>query len=290
MLLSEKNTYYNIEKYTVEQLYKMQKNIKEYAKSIGGLPKNHLETFEKRGWLLPFLYAYDELLWGRWNYWFDILQKETIEGSSPIPQIEWVMPGSPGFDFTKKMLMKCINHYESRIDTFAHWLHWGLALTNDRPEISERLNKHYYENFDVFLMQKYPSDYMSYVLCEQTGKGYKDGLGYFPTPFQVSVMMTQMSYSNADNPITAEKYKRCAIYDPCVGCGSTFLPASNYSLKGYAQDKSRIAIDLVKIQCAIYTPWFSFHPDYIQGFSEQTIELRPSSDINSLDGQLELVF
>ncbi|MEK4781007.1 hypothetical protein NST86_33105 [Bacillus sp. FSL L8-0199] len=291
MKSKEKSAYYGIEDYSKEQLFVVQQHLFQFAEAIGGLPKNHLEVFHKRGWLLPFLYAYDDLLWGRWNYWFEILEKETIEGSGPIPQIEWVMPGNSGFEFTKKMLMKCVDHYDSRIDSFAHWLHWGLALTDEPLNISEKLNQHYYENFDMFLMQKYPSDYMSHVLCEQTGKGYKDGLGYFPTPYQVSIMMTQIAYTDADNPIMAEKYKKQTINDPCVGCGSTFLPASNYSLRGAACDVSKIAIDLVKIQSRIYAPWFSMHPEHIKGFDKEDIfELRPSEEKKSMEGQLQLVF
>ncbi|MGM2776497.1 hypothetical protein ACS2QO_28950, partial [Bacillus cereus group sp. Bce015] len=96
-------------------------------------------------------------------------------------------------------------------------------------------------------------------------------LGYFPTPFQLSIMMTYVVYKDINNPLKREEYKQKIVYDPCVGCGSTFLPASNYSLKGFAQDVSRTALDLLKIQCMLYAPWFSFHPEHIQGFENKSL-------------------
>ncbi|MDR5021377.1 hypothetical protein FOL75_04740 [Bacillus thuringiensis] len=288
MKLHEKNKLYRLEEYTQEQLYNLNNNILCYAQAINGLPRKHTEIFEKRGWLLPYLYGHDSLLWKRWDYWFEIIERGTITQSGSIPQIEWSNPNNTGFDVTKKMLEQCLNYHESGIDTFAHWLHWGLAITNEKPKISKNLNEHYYKNFDIFLMQKYPSDYMSIILYEETGKGYKNGLGYFPTPFQLSIMMIHVVYKGIDNPATKDKYKGKTVYDPCVGCGSTFLPASNYSLKGYAQDVSKIALDLLRIQCMLYAPWFAFHPENIRGF-EEDLPIITSNRINRNVQQLELI-
>ena len=84
----DKKHLYRIDRFSVEQLARLPHEIAGYAQAIGGLPQHHSEVFEKRGWLLPFLFAYDDLLWGRWRYWTDILEKGTIEGSGPTPQIE----------------------------------------------------------------------------------------------------------------------------------------------------------------------------------------------------------
>jgi hypothetical protein len=280
---------YGIESYSQDQLMKMKESIFKYAEAINGLPKNHMEVLEKGGWLLPFLYGYDDLLWNRWSYWFALIEKGTIQDSSPIPQITWETPGSLGYESTSKMLATCLNHYEAKIDNFAQWLQWGLALTKEKPNVSEKLNEYYYRNFDIFLLQKYPSDYMSHVLCEATGKGYKSGIGYFPTPFSVfSLLITQMTYKELNSPIAREQYKKQTVYDGCVGCGSLFLPASNYSLRGYAQDINKTALDLLKIQCMLYAPWFAF-PFDLKGFSEEQVEVRPASNNNGIEGQLELV-
>ncbi|MFJ8220758.1 hypothetical protein [Bacillus cereus] len=267
----EKQQSTKIGEYSREELVKLNEDVLCYAKAINGLPTDHNDSLQKRGWLLPFLFGYDSLLWKRWDYWFDIINAGTILSAGPIPQIEWVTSNNKGFETTIKMLQKCLDYHEASMSTFIQWLHWGLALTKTSPKITEKLSQHYYKHFNIFLMQKYPSDYMSIILCEQTGKGYKEGLGYFPTPFQLSIMMTYVVYKDINNPLKREEYKQKTVYDPCVGCGSTFLPASNYSLKGFAQDVSRTALDLLKIQCMLYAPWFAFHPEHIQGFENKSL-------------------
>lgn len=255
---------YHLDRFSKKDLIKLQSSIFEYAKSIDGLPKNHSEVFNKRGWMLPFLFTYDDLLWGRWSYWLNIIEKGTIEGSGPIPQIKW----SDNTDCAKKMLKKCLNHYESTIDKFALWLHWALAIDESITidHISPELNRHYYENFDLFLVLDNPTDYLSELLSEQSSKSYKDELSYFPTPFHVSLLIADLSF-NKD-----KDYKKETVFDPCVGCGSTLLPASNYTLRGFGQDVSKIAVDLCKIQMYWYAPWYAFYPKDIKGFNEISIQ------------------
>ncbi|WII35290.1 hypothetical protein [Paenibacillus thiaminolyticus] len=113
-----KNEIYRIERFSMERRARLPYEIAAYAEAIQGLPQNHSEVFFKRGWLLPYLFTYDDLLWGRWSYWLDILQKGIIEGSGPIPRIEWESPA----ESTKKMFARCMNHHESTIDSFASWL------------------------------------------------------------------------------------------------------------------------------------------------------------------------
>jgi hypothetical protein len=86
---------YRVERFSAESLQTMQDNLLVDAAAIGGLPKSPEEALQKRGWLLPYLLAYDSLLWNRWSYWTDILAADTIEGSGPIPKIEW---SSMGYD------------------------------------------------------------------------------------------------------------------------------------------------------------------------------------------------
>ncbi|WP_240416642.1 hypothetical protein [Paenibacillus periandrae] len=81
----DKNQLYRLNRFSQEQLSQFSSNIATYSSGINGMPKNNSEVFTKRGWLLPFLFSYGELLWGRWMYWMAILQKGTIAGSGPIP-------------------------------------------------------------------------------------------------------------------------------------------------------------------------------------------------------------
>lgn len=269
----DKSRLYRIERFKPEEIARLPYEVASHAQAIGGLPMNHAEVFEKRGWLLPFLFTYDDLLWGRWRYWTDILQKKTIIGSGSIPRIEWVDTGSNKAVSTRKMLERCLNHHEADIDNFADWLLWGLGATKEKPRVSEKLNEHYYREFDLFLVLDNPTDYMSHLLCEQTGKGYKSGLGYFPTPFNLSLMMVEIVHGDGD----LEQMKRQSVLDSCVGCGALLLPASNYFLRGYGQDISGIAVKLCTIQMFWYAPWFA-RPGEVSGFDEMEgpIELVPA--------------
>ncbi|MEK5400206.1 SAM-dependent DNA methyltransferase [Paenibacillus sp. FSL K6-2859] len=284
----DKKHLYRVDRFSVEQLTRLPHEIAGYAQAIGGLPQHHSEVFEKRGWLLPFLFAYDDLLWGRWRYWTDILEKGTIEGSGPIPQIEWKDTSSHQAEATKKMFAKCLQHYDSNIDTFADWLLWGMAGSIEAPRISESLNEHYYKEFDLFLVLDNPTDYLSHVLCDETGKGYKSGLGYYPTPFNITRMMVEICHGDSD----PEHMKRQSVLDSCVGCGATLLPASNYFLRGYGQDISGIAVKLCTIQFYFYAPWYA-RPGNVEGYDliSQPIQLvlaEPGRKIS--EGQLAFSF
>jgi hypothetical protein len=256
---------YNIERFTREQLIKMQDSLYDYAQAIDGLPKNHSEVFQKRGWLVPFLMAYDDLLSGRWSYWLDLVQKNSIVGSGPIPQLDWVSINGPRYNRGKKMLDTCLSNHNATIDSFADWLLWGLAGSNQLDRVSEELNKFYYEKFDLFLLLDNPADYFSNVLADQTGSGYKGALGYFPTPSSITTLLSQITLGNQD----PEEMKRQTINDCCVGCGAMLLPASNYVFRAYAQDVSGIAVKLCKIQFILYAPWFAMPREGMLGFDEQ---------------------
>jgi hypothetical protein len=67
---------YRLERFSPERLARLPHELASYAEAINGLPKHHGESLDKRGWLLPFLFTFDDLLWGRWSYWTNILMKE----------------------------------------------------------------------------------------------------------------------------------------------------------------------------------------------------------------------
>lgn len=259
----DKKALYRVEEFSPSELLDMKILLHGYAEEINGLPKHHSEVFSKRGWMLPFLFAYDKLLWGRWDYWLDIIEKGTIEGSGVIPQIEWETDYQMISEIYK-MLEKTMKHPESNIERFSEWMHWALAINHEQQKltISESLNEHYYKYFDLFLILRYPTDYLSRLLSEETGKGYKGALGYYPTPFHICILMNELTFEKGKD------YKKQTVIDPCIGCGAMLLPASNYTLRGYGQDISKIAIDLAKIQMYWYAPWYAFHPENIGGFEE----------------------
>src|SRR5690606_2773486 len=134
---------------------------------------------------------------------------------------------------------------------------------------------------DLFLILNYPTDYLSQVLSEETGKGYKGALGYFPTPFHVCILMTRMTKGEDE-----ESNKRAAVNDPAVGCGAMLLAASNYHLRGFGQDISKIAVELCKIQMYWYAPWYAYHSSELEGFDERELIIGLSEEKKSVQGQL----
>ncbi|WP_150274147.1 type I restriction-modification system subunit M [Paenibacillus tepidiphilus] len=285
----KKNDLYRVERFSVEQLHKLQFSIRENSVAINGLPQNADEVYQKRGWLIVFLLAYDDLLWQRWDYWTTILEKGTIEGSGPIPKINWVHKAESKSIATMKMLTECLNHHEANMDLFADWLLWGLAATDVMPRISKKLNQHFYQVFDLFLILDNPTDYLSDLLCDQTGKGYKQGLGYYPTPMDISVFMTEIVRGDQD----PEALKKLTVMDSCVGCGAMLLPASNYFLRAYAQDISLIATKLCRIQMYFYAPWYAIPGENIKGFNQNaeplSLVLSPNTKLAAA-GQLAFSF
>lgn len=265
MTKKKKVDLYDVDRFSPEQLLRVQQQVQYLAETADMVVTKPSEALEKNGWLRPYLFAYDTLLWGRWAYWSEILIKGTIEGSGPIPQISW-SSSHERIAETKKMLNECVSHYDANIGTFADWLLWGLGASETPPAISEKVNEHYYKTFDLFPILDNPTDYLSHVLSEQTGKGYKDAHGYYPTPFHITTLMNNMVYGETE----PEEAKKQTVNDPCVGCGAMLLPASNYSLKAAATDVNRTAIKLCKIQMFFYAPWFAAHPEGLGGFEKET--------------------
>lgn len=89
---------------------------------------------------------------------------------------------------------------------------------------------------------------------------------YLP-PFSVTLMMAQITFGGIDS----EGAKRQTVHDPCVGCGVMLLAASNYCLRGYAQDVSYIAVCLTKIQLCFYAPWYAMPKYDLKGFEETSV-------------------
>ena len=103
-------------------------------------------TKNKRGWLVPYLLALDNMFFKRWSYWINSVMEDKIT-EEPIPYIHFRAP----YCYTKKQvqqnLKKCIDYahnYSSRpLEDFIDWILWGLSyrealeyiLKNDKDEI-----------------------------------------------------------------------------------------------------------------------------------------------------------
>jgi intracellular sulfur oxidation DsrE/DsrF family protein len=264
----QKAPIYRLYEHSEEELMRTVARLELEAKAMGRMPESHKDVPEIKGWLLPYLYAYDSLFNGRWDYWGEIINKGTIDGSGPIPQIEWAKDKNQ-IHQVSKMIQDCLNlviPYGSTISEFADWLLWGLGRADEPARIPDSVNEHWYKTFDLALVLKYPTDYMSGILEEVASKGHKQALGYFATPIDVTNLMHDLVFSGQD----PEVMKTQTVYEPCAGCGAMLLPASNKTLFAAAQDINPVAVKLCEVQMMWYAPWYAINP-----FNENKRTLNP---------------
>ena len=230
-------------------------------------------TRERKGWLLPYLLKLDEMYFGRWEYWFKIIEYDEIP-KGPIPQIPFRAAEEYTERLVQKNIRKCLDRGSRELShslgVLIDWIMWGLGKEDEFPKITEKLDDFWYRTFNLGLFYKEPADHWGMIAMESMGKG--NGQGFFPTPASVVKMMTQMTFSG--QPI--EKQKRASMMDPCCGTGIMFLYASNHTLNIQGNDISPILVKMAKINAFIYMPWLAYRPDSL------TIFDRTEQDLKSL--------
>ena len=228
-------------------------------------------TRERKGWLLPYLLKLDEMYFGRWEYWFNIIESDTIpEGD--IPQI----PFNAAEEYTERLVQKNIKECLDRgarehsysLGEFIDWIMWGLGKEEKFPRVSVALDDYWYRTFNLGLFYKEPADHWGMIAMESMGKS--NGQGFFPTPASVVKMMTQMTFSG--QPV--EKQKRASMMDPCCGTGIMFLYASNHTLNIQGNDISPILVKMAKINAFVYIPWLAYRPDSLTIFDRTEQDLK----------------
>ena len=214
-------------------------------------------TREKKGWLLPYLLKLDEMFFGRWGYWFKIIESDKIL-KGPIPQIPFKAAEEYSERLVQKNIKECLDKGSFKLSDplglFVDWIMWGLGKGEEFPQISEELDDFWYRRFNMGLFYKEPADHWGMIAMERIGKN--NGHGFFPTPASVVKMMTEMTF--AGQPI--EKQKRASMMDPCCGTGIMLLYASNHSLNLYGNDISPLLVKMAKINAFIYIPWLAYRP------------------------------
>lgn len=212
-----------------------------------------------RGWLRPFLFAQDALLTGRWLYWTEIKSKGHIRDAGPIPQINFIshgsgeyVAGSHGIEIGRKMLKKMAGYSIGSAERFIDWFLWALGdpQITDRPRLDSGEERFFYENFDLAVLMANPTDYFSSFASDEMRQS---GLaGYFPTPLNICILMTQMQMGVTNGVCPANNK---TVMDPCVGAGAMLLPASNYSLRLYGSDINLTMIKLTRLHMWLFAPW-----------------------------------
>ena len=228
-------------------------------------------TRDRKGWLLPYLLKLDEMFFGRWEYWFNIIESDTIpEGD--IPQIPFKASEEYRERLVQKNIRKCLDkgsrEHSYSLGLFIDWIMWGLGRGEEFPRVSEKLDDFWYRTFNLGLFYKEPADHWGMIAMESMGKS--NGQGFFPTPASVVKMMTQMTFAGQSQ----EQQKRASMMDPCCGTGIMFLYASNHTLNIQGNDISPLLVKMAKINAFIYIPWLAYRPDSLTIFDKTERDLR----------------
>ena len=231
-------------------------------------------TGDKKGWLLPYLLKLDEMFFGRWEYWFNMIQSDKVP-KEPIPQIEFRAAEEYTERLVQKNIKKCIDRGSRELShslgVLIDWIMWGLGRGEEFPHISEELDDYWYRTFNLGLFYKEPADHWGKIAMESMGKG--NGHGFFPTPASVVKLMTEMTFMGQSQ----EKQKRASMMDPCCGTGIMFLYASNHTLNIQGNDISPLLVKMAKLNAFIYIPWLAYRPTGL------TIFDRREDDLQSID-------
>ena len=228
-------------------------------------------TKNKKGWLLPYLLGLDQMFFGRWEYWFKIIETDTIP-KGLIPQIPFKAAEEYKERLVQKNIKECLDKGAMKLSDplglFIDWIMWGLGKGDQFPKVSEEIDDFWYRTFNMGLFYKEPADHWGIVAMESMGKN--NGHGFFPTPANVVKMMTEMTLAGQSQ----EKLKRASVMDPCCGTGIMLLYASNHSLNLYGNDISPLLVKMAKINAFIYIPWLAYRPDRLTIFDKTEEDLR----------------
>ena len=218
-------------------------------------------TKDKKGWLIPYLTALDQMFYKRWSYWTEAVMKDQIP-KEPIPEINFQMPMVYKEQLVKKNLKECLDRasyrYSNAFEKFIDWILWGFNQGKESPAIDDKLDDFWYRTFNLGLFYKEPADHLADLATEYNGSFG----GYFPTPANIVQLMTTMTLG--DEP--SHKHKKMSVCDPCSGSGIMLLYASNYSLNLYGQDISALMCKVATVNAFIYVPWLAYRPKHLTMF------------------------
>ena len=220
-------------------------------------------TRDKKGWLIPYLTALDQMFYKRWTYWTEAVLSNKIP-KEPIPNIEFAMPMMYKEQLVKKNLKSCLDRasyrYSNVLEKFIDWILWGFNQGKKFPAIDEKIDDFWYRTFNLGLFYKEPADHLADLVTEYNGSFG----GYFPTPGNVVQMMTEMSFAGKPQA----KHKKMSVLDPCSGSGVMLLYASNYSLNLFGQDISGLMCKVATVNAFIYVPWLAYSPKHLTMFDK----------------------
>lgn len=254
-------------------------SLGDFVAANGRLPRlgDAVAPWHFRGWLLPYVILLHErcpAVANRWGYHLHMLDAGNLL-DEPIPTIAFGPPDNRIFSLLQKWarLVGWDGGGWSDFRTLLDWLCWGLALADDEPRLSEKVNDNLYRTVDVAPLLERPYDYLGDFVAQGKARGWNP-TAFFPTPHNLVELMVRMTMADTSNE-GPDPRTNC-VNDPCTGSGRMLLHASNFSLRLYGQDIDPLAIAMCKINGALYAPWLSFPlPAAIVG--DQAITRPPSS-------------
>lgn len=206
----------------------------------------------QHGWFLPYLIEAEAKINGRWPYWLDILENQTI-GQAKIPQLRFDMVCGGrreipyGEDVARNhMLGYCGSPGEAQaniewafrqafdrgvylLDLIEWWLFaFGSPRVKVMPKLEPKAAHAMYCGVELQRLIANPADWAAHIATLFYGeKGHKQ-CAWFPTPMSVCELNVRMMFD------PGEDHRTKTVMDPCAGTGAMLLPASNYSLRLFA--------------------------------------------------------
>lgn len=215
------------------------------------------------GWLLPVLQACDAMCWGRWP-WHTLAWAQMRLPDEPLPRIEF--EGKP-HPLALKMLEASLNaipgcgEWQSwdswrYLEYFLDWLLFGFGHTAERPPEPEKgACDRLYQVFCLEALIAWPHDYFGNIMAENR---FGRGLGFYPTPHNLSALLAGMLFTGTAEDLTQE------VVDPCVGTGRMLLHASNHSVCLYGQDINPVCVKATLVNGYLYAPWLALPFAWLQ--------------------------
>jgi hypothetical protein len=238
-------------------------------------PDVHREL--KRGWILPYLEQMDGMLWGRWQYWMDALERQAVP-AEPIPRIEWEEDPkrTPALTVWKASL-DCVPRHGTwgdwdHVRYLLRWLLYGFgSILQEEPPTEpfgcEGASDRLYQVFCLGALQLWPHDYLGDLLAESS---YGKHNGFFPTPMHLVQFLTKMTCGE----YRGGELLTSRICDPCLGTGRFLLDASNYSLCLYGMDIDETMVLASVVNAYVYAPWMALPLPFTRSEPETALGVR----------------
>jgi len=241
--------------------------------SVCATPEHVDKMTTEHGWFKYQLQLIESAIWGRWPYWIATVMNRRL---GPLP--DWSIPQLPFSDLggnsklvhpnesfrnmagtASQAKKKTLDVFGRALRTGGHisdlfrwWLYaFGSETVRERPELSDEAKVAMYSDLNLGWMLCHPGDWAAAICLELAGTN--SHTGWFPTPLNITKMMTQILFDGHEGDTRA-----LSVHDPCVGTGVMLLCASNYSLCLSGQDVNQTMCLGCEFNAWLFVPWLVY--------------------------------